>query len=92
MGLAVNLVRSDIVNQKYSRRTFLKSAAVAGGSLAVLYSNPALALKSLQPAIGVDNPFIYYPDRNWENCIGIFIHLTVPTLLYALPTAPTIVT
>lgn len=54
------------MSKKFSRRTFLKSAAVASGNLAVLYSNPVLALKSLQPAIGVDNPFIYYPDRNWE--------------------------
>jgi len=53
-------------DKKISRRRFLKNASYVGGAFAAVYSGPALALKSLQPAVGVENPFIHYPSRKWE--------------------------
>lgn len=50
---------------KISRRKFLKASA--GSTAAILATSPqALALRSLQPAVGVENPFQYYPNRDWE--------------------------
>ncbi|ROR32414.1 molybdopterin-containing oxidoreductase family protein [Inmirania thermothiophila] len=48
-----------------TRRRFLK--ATAGGLAAGLVSRPALALRALQPAVGIDNPLKHYPSRDWES-------------------------
>ncbi len=48
-----------------TRRHFLQvglAAAVAG-----FLADDALALRALQPVVGVDNPLETYPDRGWEH-------------------------
>ena len=47
-----------------SRRQFLKAAGATGALLAL--SDEALALKMLQPTVGVGNPLEAYPVRDWE--------------------------
>ncbi len=50
-----------------SRRTFLRSSAVAaaGSYLAVHGLDPTLAF--FQAADGIDNPLLFYPNRDWES-------------------------
>ncbi|MBI4551842.1 MAG: molybdopterin-dependent oxidoreductase, partial [Candidatus Latescibacteria bacterium] len=47
-----------------TRRAFLKAAGAAG--TAVMFSEHAFALKTLQPVVDVANPLDAYPDRDWE--------------------------
>jgi nitrate reductase alpha subunit len=48
----------------WTRRQFLRAGltSVAGA----WWADEALALRLLQPAVGVDNPLETYPDRGWE--------------------------
>src|SRR3990172_7661956 len=47
-----------------TRRKFLKGSLTAGVLTAI--TGKAYGLKSLQPAVDVDNPLENYPDRDWE--------------------------
>ncbi|MEE8455333.1 MAG: molybdopterin-dependent oxidoreductase [Limibaculum sp.] len=56
-----------MTDRDISRRAMLKgSAAAAAGVLQALGAEPAFAGRALVPAIRVDNPLEYYPDRDWE--------------------------
>ncbi|MBI3325815.1 MAG: molybdopterin-dependent oxidoreductase, partial [Nitrospinae bacterium] len=46
----------------WTRRQFLK----AGFASAAVLTDEALALRTLQPVVGVDNPLEVYPERGWE--------------------------
>ncbi|MFN4307605.1 molybdopterin-dependent oxidoreductase [Sulfurihydrogenibium azorense] len=46
-----------------SRRDFLKTGSLLLASLSV----PSFAQRVFEPAIVVENPLAYYPNRNWEN-------------------------
>lgn len=48
-----------------SRRQLLKSG-LGGALLALARPGSALALRALQPAVGVANPLKHYPSRAWE--------------------------
>ncbi len=47
-----------------SRRRFLRTAGITGAALA--FTDKALALKMLQPAVEIGNPLEAYPIRGWE--------------------------
>lgn len=48
-----------------SRRQLLKSG-LGGAILALARPTSILALRALQPAVGVQNPLKHYPNRSWE--------------------------
>ncbi len=48
-----------------TRRRFLKTT-LSGAALSLLGGSNALAMRLLQPAVGVGNPLKYYPERDWE--------------------------
>ena len=51
---------------KKDRRDFLKTAAAAGGAIAVAAIGGTYALDLLKPLPDIPNPLDFYPDRDWE--------------------------
>ncbi|NUL81793.1 MAG: molybdopterin-dependent oxidoreductase [Armatimonadetes bacterium] len=54
---------------KFSRRQFLKTAGLTSGALLLADSTLGGGLRTLQPAVNVQNPLKHYPDRGWEQVL-----------------------
>lgn len=67
-----------------SRRKFLKVTA-GGTALSLMGGRQILAMKALQPAIGIENPLKHYPNRDWEK---LYRDLYQPDRSYTLMCTP----
>lgn len=67
-----------------SRRKFL-TATLSGAALALLSGTEVLAMRSLQSAVGIENPLKYYPNRGWEK---LYRNIYKPDRSYTLMCTP----
>lgn len=67
-------IKNDDKNQGMTRRSFVKSMGIAGGSLALARWAHATPLRYFKPTV-IENPLAAYPDRDWESTYrNIFAH------------------
>ncbi|MEZ5175610.1 MAG: molybdopterin-dependent oxidoreductase [Acidimicrobiia bacterium] len=53
--------------KKVTRRTFLKGSAIAAAGTYVAAQGFDKAMTFFQAAPGIDNPLVFYPNREWES-------------------------